>query len=52
MLCTSTDCMSGNGYETWFSNVDFETDGEPSSLSWNLPIYFANMGFNSSSASI
>jgi hypothetical protein len=47
-----TESTNREGWETWFSNADLDTDGEPSSLSLNLPTYLANMAFSSLSASV
>jgi hypothetical protein len=49
---TSVESTNREGWETWFSNADLDTDGEPSSLCLNLPTCLANMAFNSSGASV
>jgi hypothetical protein len=51
MPYTSTESTNREGWDSWFSNADFDIEGEPSSLSFNLPTYFINIDLNSSRAS-
>jgi hypothetical protein len=48
---TSTESTNKEGWDSWFSIANFNTEGEPLSLSLNMPTYFVNIDLSSSRAS-